>query len=86
MNYQTMSHAKHVMVYHLLFLVCKYRTSLLEHVGEAVKASFPEISTRSQFRSEAVEADQNHMHCLVRSEAQLSPWYIVRRWRQSSTY
>ncbi len=85
MDEQTKSHAKYLILYHLI-LVCKYRKALLEQVGEAVKASFHEISTRSQFSIEAMEVDQNHSHCLVMSELHLSPSSIVRRLKQGFTY
>lgn len=33
-----------------------------------------------------MEIDQDHMHCLVKSEARLSPLAIVRKLKQESTF
>jgi putative transposase len=43
------------------------------------------LQRASHFSFEAIEVDQDHMHCLVKSEPKLSPLSIVRRLKQEST-
>jgi putative transposase len=65
--------------------VWKYRKKLLLISGEEVKWIFEEIAEASDFSFEALEVDQDHIHCLVKSEPRLSPVSIVRRLKQEST-
>jgi hypothetical protein len=67
MDYTTKNHAKFLILYHLIF-VCKYRKKLLIPYGNEVKQSFEDIAARSDFAFEALEVDQDHIHCLVKSE------------------
>lgn len=46
---------------------------------------FEEIAVRSDFSFETREVDQDHIHCLVKSEPRISPLAIVRRLKQEST-
>ena len=46
---------------------------------------FQEIAARSDFSFETTEGDQEHIHCLVKSEPRISPLAIVRRLKQEST-
>lgn len=78
------NHAKFLILYHLIF-VCKYRKKLLIDDGEETKQLFLEIASRSDFSFEALEVDQNHLHCLVKSEPRIAPLAIVRRLKQEST-
>jgi len=41
--------------------------------------NFEEIAAKPHFSFEAIEVDQDHIHCLVKSEPKLSPLSIVRR-------
>src|SRR5690348_6912366 len=84
MDYQSKNHAKFLLLYHVIF-VCKYRKKLLVSYGSAVKQLFEEIAARSDFSLEALEVDQDHIHCLVKSEPRISPLAIVRRLKQEST-
>lgn len=54
--------------------------------GKVVKSIFEEIGARSDFSFETMEVDQDHMHCLVKSEPGISPLAIVRRLKQASTF
>jgi len=56
-----------------------YRKKLLILYGDEVKTLFEEIAARSDFSFETLEVDQDHIHCLVKSEPRLSPLAIVRR-------
>lgn len=84
MDYNTKNHSKFLILYHLIF-VCKYRKKLLLRFGDLVKSIFEEIAARSDFLFEQIEVDQNHIHCLVKSEPKISPLSIVRRLKQEST-
>ena len=52
MEYEPTAHAKHLILYHVIF-VCKYRKKLLIPYGEEVKQIFEEIASRSDFSFEA---------------------------------
>jgi putative transposase len=84
MDDQSKNHAKFLLLYHVIF-VCKYRKKLLLSYGSAVKQLFEEIAARSDCSLEALEVDQDHIHCLVKSEPRISPLAIVRRLKQEST-
>ena len=84
MDYQSKNHAKFLILYHLIF-VCKYRKKLLISYGNEVKQLFEEIAARSDFSFETFEVDQDHIHCLVKSEPRISPLAIVRKLKQEST-
>lgn len=84
MDYDANNHAKFLILYHLIF-VCKYRKKLLILHGEEVKRIFEAIASKSDFSFETLEVDQDHIHCLVKSEPRISPLAIVRRLKQEST-
>ena len=54
--------------------------------GSEMKKIFEEISEKSDFSFETMEVDQDHIHCLVKSEPRISPLAIVRRLKQESTF
>jgi len=66
--------------------VCKYRKKLLIRYGDEVKKLFEEIAASSDFSFETREVDQDHIHCLVKSEPRISPAAIVRKLKQESTF
>jgi len=53
--------------------------------GDEVKTLFEEFAAYSDFAFEAMEVDQDHIHCFIRSRPRLSPVAIVRRLKQEST-
>jgi len=65
--------------------VSKYRKKLVLSYGEEVKKIFEEIALKSDCSFETLEVDQDHIHCLVKSEPHLSPLSVVRRLKQGST-
>ena len=84
MDYQSKSHAKFLILYHLIF-VGKYRKKLLIHFGNETKGIFEGIAANSDFSMETLEVDQDHIHCLVQSEPRISPLASVRTLKQEST-
>src|SRR6266481_5846654 len=84
MDDQSKNHAKFLILYHLIF-VCKYRKKLLISSGNEVKQLFEEIAARSDYSFETLEVDQDHIHCLVKSEPRISPLAMVRKLKQEST-
>ena len=85
MDDDTKNHAKFLILSHLIF-VCKYRKKLLIRYGNEVKKLFEEIAASSDCSFEAMEVDQDHIHCLVKSEPRISPVAIVRKLKQESTF
>src|SRR5438045_8545493 len=85
MDHDTNAHAKLLILSHLI-CVCKYRKKLLIPYGDEVKTLFEEIAARSDFSFETLEVDQDHIHCLVKSEPRISPLAIVRRLKQESRF
>lgn len=84
MDDDTKNHATFLMLYHMMF-VCKYRKNLLTRYGDETKRIFKDIATPSDFSFETIEVDEDHIHCLVKSEPRISPLAIVRRLKQEST-
>ena len=76
MDDETKSHARFLILYHLIF-ACKYRKKLLNDSGDETKRIFEDIATVSDCSFDAMEVDQDHIHCLVKSEPRLSPLTIV---------
>lgn len=54
--------------------------------GNEMKKIFEEISEKSDFSFETMEVDQDHIHCLVKSEPRIFPLAIVRRLKQESPF
>ena len=84
MDDDTKNHSKFLILYHMIF-VCKYRKKLLALYGNEAKKIFEKIAAKSHFSFEAMELDQDHIHCLVKSESRISPLAIVRRLKQESS-
>jgi len=84
MDDHTKNHSQFLIFSHLIF-VCKYRKKLLALYGNETKKRVEEIGAKSDVSFEAMEVDQDHLHCLVKSEPRISPLAIVRRWKQEST-
>ena len=84
MDDQSKSHARLLILYHLIF-VCTYRKKLLIHFGNETKGIFAGIAANSDFSMETLEVDQDHIHFLVQSEPRISPLAIVRKLKQEST-
>lgn len=70
MDYQSKNHAKSLILSHLMF-VCKDRKKRLIFSGNEVKQVFEKIATRLDCSFEALEVDQDHIHCLVKSEPRM---------------
>jgi putative transposase len=79
------NHATFLIPSHLIF-VCKYRKKPRIRDGDEMKQLFEEIAARSDFSCEAVEVDQDHLHCIIKSEPRISPLAIVRTLKQVSTF
>jgi putative transposase len=68
-----------------MIFVCKYRKKLLIPYGSEVKQVFEEKAACSDFSFETMRVDQDHLHCLVKSEPRVLPLAIVRKLKQEST-
>ena len=78
MEYESTAYASYLLLSPVI-LVGKDRKSVLRSYGEEVKQSFGEIAEHSNFSFEALEVDQDHLHCLLKSKPGLSLVAIVRR-------
>ena len=85
MDDESKNHAKFLILYQLIG-VCKYRKKLLNSYGDVTKALFEEIAASSDFSIEQMEVDQDHIHCLVKSEPRISLLASVRKLKQESTF
>ena len=85
MDDESKNHAKFLILYQLI-VVCKDRKKLLNSYGDVTKALFEEIAASSDFSIEQMEVDQDHLHCLVKSEPRISPLASVRKLKQESTF
>lgn len=84
-EYISEHHSKHLIRYHIIF-VCKYRKKILVGIiADDIIRIMNEIAEKSDFSIEAIEADKDHIHMLVKSSPKLSPLQIVRRLKQAST-
>ena len=85
MKYETLSHSKFLLMYHIIF-VCKYRRKLFfEPIKEEIKQIIFDISKESDFEILEMETDEDHIHFLIKSEPKVSVLAIVRRLKQEST-
>lgn len=85
MDDESKNHAKFLILYQLIG-VCKDRKKLVNSYGDVTKALFEEIAASSDFSIEQMEVDQDHLHCLVKSEPRISPLASVRKLKQESTF
>jgi putative transposase len=82
--YQRPNRAKHLIVYHLIFVV-KYPKPLLIPYGQGMKELLHQIAAGSDFAIQAMEVDRDHVHLMVLSQPKLAPAQIVRRLKAEST-
>ena len=84
-DYLSKNHSRFLLKYHIIF-VCKYRRKLLfGNIAVCMKNILTDISNKSDFKTEVMETDKDHIHLLISSEPKLSPLQIVRRLKQEST-
>lgn len=84
MDDQSKSHAKFLILSHLM-VVGTYRRKLLIHYGNEAKGIFEGIAAHSAVSLETLEVDQDPIHCLVQSELRISPLAIVGKLKQEAT-
>ncbi len=70
MDYSSKNHARFLLLSHLIF-VCKYRKRLLIRYGDETKKIVEGIAAKSDVSFETMEVDQDHIHCLVKSEPRM---------------
>src|SRR6266699_4812872 len=85
MDHQSSRHAKLLILSHIMF-VCTSRKKLLLPSGDEMNMLCEEIAARSDCSCEAMEGDQDHIPCLVKSEPRISPVALVRNLKQESTF
>ena len=83
-RYETTSHAKTRLRYHIIFST-KYRRKCLNQIRDDVLNSFKYAESISDFRILYMEVDKDHIHFLVKFKPSLSITQVVRRMKQIST-
>ena len=84
-RYQSLSHSKFRIRYHLIFST-KYRRRCLFGIEESAKQVFREIGDMSEFDIIEIGVDTDHVHLVVSSKPTLAPIDIVRRLKQISVH
>ena len=85
-EYQTLSHAKVSLKYHMIFST-KYRRKILNPIRESVLSAFKEVENRSDgIKILCMELDKDHIHLLIRFKPRYSIEQVVRRLKQVTTY
>ena len=84
-KYQTYSHAKTRLRYHLIFST-KFRRKCLNKIHDAVIDAFRKVEEKSNFKIVAIELDEDHVHMLVSFKPHYSIEQVVRRLKQMSTF
>ena len=84
-KYQTYSHAKTRLRYHLIFST-KFRRKCLDQIHDSVINAFRKVEQKSNFDILAIELDKDHAHMLVSFKPCYSIEQVVRRLKQMSTF
>lgn len=84
-KYETYSHAKTRLRYHIIFST-KYRNDCLNNIRNEVLNSFDYAQKHSDFKILQKELDKNHIHLLVKFKPSLSIYQVVRRAKQLSNF
>lgn len=84
-KYQTYSHAKTRLRYHLIFST-KFRRKCLNKIHDVVIDAFRKVEAKSNFKIMAIELDEDHVHMLVSFKPYYSIEQVVRRLKQMSTF
>lgn len=84
-QYQSLSHSKFRIRYHLIFST-KYRRDCLIGIEDSVIQVFHDIGDMSEFDVIDVGVDTNHVHLVVSSKPALAPIDIVRRLKKISVH
>lgn len=84
-KYQTYSHAKTRLRYHLIFST-KFRRKCLNAIHDVVINAFKKVEQKSNFDILAIELDEDHVHILISFKPSYSIEQVVRRLKQMSTF
>lgn len=84
-KYETFSHAKTSIKYHIIFST-KYRRKCLDQIHDSVISAFKEVEEHSDFKILCMELDKDHIHLLVQFKPHWSIEQVVHRLKQMSTY
>ena len=82
-EYETFSHAKTRLRYHIIFST-KYRHNCLNQIREDVYAACKYAESKSHFKILIMEIDKNHIHFLLKFKPAISIASVVRRLKQLS--
>ena len=82
-QYETISHAKTHLRYHIIFST-KYRRKCLEAVKDEIFASFKYAENNSDFEILIMNLEDDHIHFLLKFKPSLSITQVVSRMKQLS--
>ena len=85
LKYQTYSHAKTRLRYHLIFST-KFRRKCLDAIHDVIINAFKKIEQKSNFDILAIELDKDHVHMLISFKPHYSIEQVVKRLKQMSTF
>lgn len=83
-KYETYSHAKTKLRYHLIFST-KYRRKFLNDIRDSVLSAFNYAESISHFKILIMEVDKDHIHILITFKPNISISQVVRRLKQITT-
>lgn len=84
-RYETFSHAKTLIRYHIIFST-KYRRKCLNQIHDSVLDAFKKVEAKSDFKILVMELDKDHIHLLIQFKPHYSIEQVVRRLKQLTTY
>lgn len=84
-RYETFSHAKTLIRYHIIFST-KYRRKCLNQIHDSVLDAFKRVEAKSDFKILVMELDKDHIHLLIQFKPHYSIEQVVRRLKQLTTY
>lgn len=85
-EYKTLGHGKFKIKYHLIFST-KYRRRCLEEIHDSLLVSLKRAEKlQDDWSIDLVETDKDHIHLLVSSTPGVSPYEIIHKLKQVSTF
>lgn len=85
--YNTSSHSKYILQYHLVF-VCKYRRKILQpvEISNHIKHLSKEISIKKGVEIKYMETDKDHIHYLISTKSNINLSSYVKTLKSYTTY
>lgn len=87
MNWNSGSHSKYLLQYHLIF-VCKYRKQLLmnNQISYDIKQYSYDICERHNVNIKYMETDKDHIHYMIETKPNINLSMLVKTIKSYTTY